>query len=99
MNIERAIWNSKGALNSIKNQKPIVLLNCPLVGDVRWDFPKLNEIMDPHFKGDVFESDSKRFLFFDDKIYYKGYNFKGSFLKFLKCFIFYSTTIILSSKN
>jgi hypoxia-inducible factor 1-alpha inhibitor (HIF hydroxylase) len=52
-----------------------------LINGVRWDFPELREKIDPDFKGDVFESTSRRFLYFNDKIGHEGYNFTAPTLR------------------
>ena len=79
MQVPRAEWDSAEAVDAIKNAKPIVLLNCPLVGGVRWDYEKLADIIDPNFRGDVFESQTRRFLYFDDQYKSDTYKFKGPF--------------------
>ena len=80
MLVPKALWDSERAVSAIRDGQPIVLQGCPLVGDVRWDFPGLRDIIDKDFKGDVFESKSRRFLYFDHKRKSETYNFSGRFI-------------------
>jgi hypoxia-inducible factor 1-alpha inhibitor (HIF hydroxylase) len=76
MEITRAQWDSVEVTSSIRNNQPIVLLNCPLVGtEVNWTFSSLLDIIDPGFKNDVFQSETHRFLYFDNKRSHEGYHF------------------------
>lgn len=93
MNIEKAQWNSSAALEKIRRGEPVVLIECPICypSAKNWTLEHLANIIHPDFPCDVFESESKRFTYWDKSKNISGYTFKEPTTKTTMSMQAYST--------
>ena len=74
--IPRLQWDSEEAKERIAKDLPTLLTNdCPLATAPDWTFAKINEMVSESFLCDVFESDSRRFQYWDESKNANGYKF------------------------
>ncbi len=67
MQISKHNWRSSEALEAIKNGKPVVLLECPIIcpAYANWNFETVAQMINKDFLCDVYVSTSKRFPYWD----------------------------------
>lgn len=74
--ISRFEWDSPDALEILKGGRPVVLLNCPLSApNSHWTHDYLSHTIDPSFKADVYVSNSKNFMYWDETKNSNHYHF------------------------
>lgn len=76
--IPRHPWNSKEVFERIKKNEPVVMSQCPLCCETakNWTFDNISSMIKDDFPCDVFESDTKRFTYWDMSKNTNAYKFK-----------------------
>lgn len=100
MEIVKLPWDSPDVREYLLAEKPVVLLGCPLAIPAanRWTTEFLSTIVIPEFKCSVFESQSMRFQYFDDKNN-KGYSFEPPTAKIDISFVDFAERVRQTEEN
>jgi hypoxia-inducible factor 1-alpha inhibitor (HIF hydroxylase) len=80
MQIAKYHWKTEEAFNCIRNGKPVVLLECPIIYPAysNWSLQSIAQMIKNDFPCDVFVSKTKRFPYWDDAKNSYNYDFTPS---------------------